>query len=117
VTRVPPRRFNSLEEFGISTISPTKSFVINHEGVIYEKDLGPTAANTAQLMEAFNPDRTWTTVPENQARKNGRRICPRTTLIDANQEILIRDHSRHSRAKLSAYEAGCFFFRCSCDFV
>ena len=57
MTRVPPRRFNSLEEFGISTISPTKSFVINHEGVIYEKDLGPTAANTAQLMEAFNPDR------------------------------------------------------------
>jgi hypothetical protein len=65
VTRVPPRRFNSLEEFGISTISPRKSFVINLEGVIYEKDRGPTTANTAQLMEGFNPDHTWTPVPEN----------------------------------------------------
>ena len=55
MTRVPPRRFNSLEEFGISTISPTKSFVINHDCVIYQKYLGPITAKTAQLMEAYNP--------------------------------------------------------------
>jgi len=108
VTRVPPRRFNSLEEFGISTISPTKSFVINPEGVIYEKDLGPTAANTAQLMEAFNPDRTWTTVPENQARKNGRRICPLITLIKTRIKKFLCAIIRVIRGqKLSAYEAGC----------
>lgn len=40
-----------------------KSFIVNHEGKIYEKDLGPTTAKTAQLMDAFNPDRTWTLVP------------------------------------------------------
>jgi hypothetical protein len=45
-------------------VTGVKSFIVNHEGVIYEKDLGPTTEKTAQLMETFNPDRTWTPVPE-----------------------------------------------------
>jgi len=48
----------------IYQVTGVKSFIVNHEGVIYEKDLGPTTAKTAQLMETFNPDRTWTPVPE-----------------------------------------------------
>lgn len=47
-------------------VTGVKSFIVNHEGVIYEKDLGPTTAKTAQLMETFNPDRTWTAVPEDK---------------------------------------------------
>ena len=47
-------------------VTGVKSFIVNHEGVIYEKDLGPGTAKTAQLMEAFNPDRTWTPVPEDR---------------------------------------------------
>jgi hypothetical protein len=46
-------------------VTGVKSFIVNHEGVIYEKDLGPTTAKTAQLMEKFNPDRTWMPVPSN----------------------------------------------------
>jgi len=49
----------------IYQVTGVKSFIVNHEGVIYEKDLGPTTAKTAQLMETFNPDRTWMAVPEN----------------------------------------------------
>lgn len=49
----------------IYQVTGVKSFIVNHEGVIYEKDLGPTTEKTAQLMEAFNPDKTWTAVPEN----------------------------------------------------
>jgi hypothetical protein len=49
----------------IYQVTGVKSFIVNHEGVIYEKDLGPTTAKTAQLMEAFNPDGTWTPIPEN----------------------------------------------------
>ena len=49
----------------IYQVTGVKSFIVNHQGVIYEKDLGPTTAKAAQLMEAFNPDRTWTPVPEN----------------------------------------------------
>ena len=49
----------------IYQVTGVKSFIVNHEGVIYEKDLGPTTTKTAQLMETYNPDRTWTRVPEN----------------------------------------------------
>ena len=45
-------------------VTGVKSFIVNHEGVMYEKDLGLTTAKTAQLMELFNPDRTWTPVSE-----------------------------------------------------
>ncbi len=48
----------------IYQVTGVKSFIVNHEGVIYEKDLGPATAKAAQLMETFNPDRTWTAVPE-----------------------------------------------------
>jgi hypothetical protein len=46
-------------------VTGVKSFIVNHEGVIYEKDLGPTTAKAAQVMELFDPDRTWTPVPGN----------------------------------------------------
>ncbi|HTH51196.1 MAG TPA: DUF2950 domain-containing protein [Pyrinomonadaceae bacterium] len=47
----------------IYEVTGVKSFIVNHEGLIYEKDLGRDTLKIAQLMEAFNPDRTWTPVP------------------------------------------------------
>src|SRR5262244_137952 len=35
------------------------TFIVNHDGVVYEKDLGPNTASTAQSMTKFNPDKTW----------------------------------------------------------
>jgi DUF2950 family protein len=35
------------------------TFIVNHDGVVYEKDLGPNTAATAQSMTKFNPDKTW----------------------------------------------------------
>jgi hypothetical protein len=35
------------------------TFIVNHDGVVYEKDLGPKTATTAQSMTRFNPDKTW----------------------------------------------------------
>jgi hypothetical protein len=32
--------------------------------VVYEKDLGPTTAEQFRTMERFNPDKSWTPVPE-----------------------------------------------------
>lgn len=49
----------------IYQVTGVRSFIVNHEGIIYEKDLGPGTAKAAQLMNAFNPDRTWKPVPEN----------------------------------------------------
>jgi hypothetical protein len=45
------------------------TFMVNHDGVIYQKDLGPNSASLAQAMTKFNPDKTWEIVrpppPEN----------------------------------------------------
>ena len=39
--------------------SGVMSFIVNHDGVVYEKDLGAaTAAEAAKIMR-FNPDQTW----------------------------------------------------------
>jgi Protein of unknown function (DUF2950) len=35
------------------------TFIVNHDGVVYEKDFGPNTAATAQSMTKFNPDKTW----------------------------------------------------------
>ena len=35
------------------------TFIVNHEGVVYEKDLGPDTAAAASKITRFNPDKTW----------------------------------------------------------
>jgi hypothetical protein len=39
--------------------SGVKTFIVNHEGVVYEKDLGPKTVEKAKSMKDFNPDKTW----------------------------------------------------------
>src|SRR5262245_41740677 len=35
------------------------TFIVNHDGVVYEKNLGPKTAGAAEAMKRFNPDSTW----------------------------------------------------------
>jgi hypothetical protein len=35
------------------------TFVVNHDGAVFEKDLGPQTASVAAAMTRFNPDTTW----------------------------------------------------------
>jgi len=35
------------------------TFIVNHDGVVYQKDLGPNTTALAQAMTKFNPDETW----------------------------------------------------------
>ncbi|MCC7486640.1 MAG: DUF2950 domain-containing protein [Burkholderiales bacterium] len=35
------------------------TFIVNHDGVVYEKDLGPDTAAAEQKVTKFNPDKTW----------------------------------------------------------
>ena len=42
-----------------SGVSGIMTFIVNHDGVVYEKDLGPNTATMAQSMTKFNPDKTW----------------------------------------------------------
>jgi hypothetical protein len=36
-----------------------KTFIVNHDGVVYEKDLGAATRSIAASMNAYNPDKTW----------------------------------------------------------
>jgi len=40
--------------------SGVMTFLVNHDGVVYQKDLGPKTRALAQAMKKFNPDGTWT---------------------------------------------------------
>ena len=40
-----------------------KTFMVSHDGVVYEKDFGPATLDEFTKMDRFNPDRTWRPVP------------------------------------------------------
>ena len=43
-------------QYGVSGVM---TFIVNHEGVVYQKDLGPDTASIARAMKLYNPDSTW----------------------------------------------------------
>ena len=43
-------------------VSGVMAFMVNHDGVVYQKDLGPRTRALAFAMRTFNPDGTWTKV-------------------------------------------------------
>ena len=43
-------------EYGASGVT---TFIVNQDGVVYEKDLGPKTPTIAGAMRAFNPDKSW----------------------------------------------------------
>lgn len=46
-------------EYGNSGV---KTFIVNQDGRIFEKDLGDSTSRLAQRMDSFNPDDTWTVI-------------------------------------------------------
>ena len=48
---------------GISLFVVPK-FMVNQDGVVFEKDLGPKTASLAQAIKLFDPDETWKRVPD-----------------------------------------------------
>jgi len=43
-------------EYGASGVM---TFIVNHDGVVYEKDLGKDTEKIASAMKKFDPDKTW----------------------------------------------------------
>ena len=43
-------------DYGVSGV---QTFIINHEGIVYGKDLGAGTAALARQMTRFNPDKSW----------------------------------------------------------
>ena len=40
-------------------VSGVMTFMVNHQGVVYQKDLGTDTERIARAMQAYNPDNTW----------------------------------------------------------
>ena len=40
-------------------VTGIKTFIVSHEGTVYEKDLGPETLKALKQMEVYNPDKTW----------------------------------------------------------
>jgi hypothetical protein len=41
-----------------------KSFIVSHDGIVYEKDLGPKTLESFKAMKRFDPDESWNPVEE-----------------------------------------------------
>jgi hypothetical protein len=48
-------------EYGVTGV---KTFIVSNNGVVYQKDLGPTTLDQFKKMERFNPDPSWHRVVE-----------------------------------------------------
>ena len=45
-------------------VTGVQTFMVSHDGVVYQKDLGPKTVELAGAIERFNPDKTWMPVLE-----------------------------------------------------
>jgi hypothetical protein len=45
-------------------VTGVKTFIVSHDGIVYEKDLGPNTLDQFQKMDLYNPDKSWTPVKE-----------------------------------------------------
>jgi len=45
-------------------VSGVKTFIVSHDGVVYEKDLGPKTLDLFRAMKRYNPDSTWKPVEQ-----------------------------------------------------
>jgi hypothetical protein len=43
-------------EYGVSGV---KTFIVNHDGIVYQKDLGPNTGTLARQMTRYDPRKTW----------------------------------------------------------
>jgi hypothetical protein len=43
-------------EYGVTGV---QTFIVNHSGIVYQKDLGPESVTIAEQITRYNPDKTW----------------------------------------------------------
>jgi hypothetical protein len=46
-------------------VTGIQTFIVSHNGIVYEKDFGDDTPKAFEAMVRYNPDSTWTVVPEN----------------------------------------------------
>jgi Protein of unknown function (DUF2950) len=45
-------------------VTGVNTFIVSHDGIVYEKDLGDRTLEEFRKMERYNPDSTWRAVPD-----------------------------------------------------
>lgn len=45
-------------------VTGIKTFIVSHDGVVHEKDLGPATLEIFKVMERYDPDESWSPVEE-----------------------------------------------------
>jgi hypothetical protein len=45
-------------------VTGVMTFLVGYDGIVYQKDNGPESLNSFTTMDTYNPDKTWTPVPE-----------------------------------------------------
>jgi hypothetical protein len=48
--------------------SGVMTFIVNHQGTVFQKDLGPDTETIAEAMTSFNPDKSWTKVDTGEGK-------------------------------------------------
>jgi len=46
-------------------VTGVKTFIVSHEGIVYQKDLGPNTLEIYKSMELYDPDKTWHATDDN----------------------------------------------------
>jgi DUF2950 family protein len=54
------------ESYGVSGIT---SFIVNQDGVVWQRDLGENTAQVAQSIQRFDPDRSWTPIAPERSQE------------------------------------------------
>jgi hypothetical protein len=47
-------------------VTGVKTFIVSHDGIVYEKDLGEKTVDQFRAMDRYNPDSTWKPVAGNK---------------------------------------------------
>jgi hypothetical protein len=43
-------------DYGVTGV---QTFIVSHDGIVYQKDLGADSVNLAKQIDRYNPDKTW----------------------------------------------------------
>jgi Protein of unknown function (DUF2950) len=50
-------------------VTGVKTFIVSNDGVVYEKDMGKDTLNLFKQMDSFNPDKSWSPVPDDETQE------------------------------------------------
>jgi len=47
-------------------VTGVQTFIVSHDGIVYQKDLGPDTLKIFESMDRYNPDNTWQPIEDEE---------------------------------------------------